>query len=964
MRKLAVRLGLLIASMAMVAIPLLVFAEDGPGGQGHPAQLDPNVSPLAKPKYPRLDSQLNRMVEYIGQASSQAIAGHAPMYQSSSVAVTIRLSGNVPSALQFLEQGGAVPANVGPDYIEAYVPVSLLTALAGRADVLRVETIIPPQPAVTSQGTTVHGSPAWNAAGFTGAGVKVGVIDVGFQGYGALIGTELPSTVVARCYTAVGVFSSTLADCETDTVHGTAVAEAVVDIAPAATLYIANPKSATDFRNTVVWMLGQGVGVFNRSLGSGFEGPGDGTSPFSNSRLGTVDTAVAGGAVFVNSAGNYAESNWVGAYSDTNSNTWIEFSGATEINGLSLQAGQTITVQLRWEDSWSAAARDIDLTLWDSTVTSKLAFSEDPQSGVLGQVPLEWFIYTAPSTDTYYLAIQHFAGGVPSWVQMLVWGEDLTIFTPGSSLTVPADSFNPGMLAVGAANWSSTSTIESFSSLGPTTDGRFKPDIVGADRGDSVSYGPSGFAGTSQASPHVAGLAALVLQRFPVFTPAQVVSYLKDNALPRGTVPNNTWGYGFAQVSPLSPGPPTGVSAVAGDGQATVSWTASASDGGSAITQYTATSAPGGLTVSVDGSTLNATVTGLGNGTSYTFTVTATNVVGTSDPATPSNAVIPVGAPGPPTGVSAVAGNGQATVSWTAPASDGGSAITQYTATSAPGGLTAVVDGSTLNATVTGLANGTSYTFTVTATNAVGTSDPSSPSNAITPIGPPDPPTGVSAVAGDGQIAVSWTAPASDGGSAITQYTVTSDPGSVTVVEDGATLTSMVLGLANSTTYTFTVTATNAVGTSDPSVASNAATPVGPPGPPTGVSAVAGDGEANVNWTAPASDGGSAITQYTVTSDPGGVTAVEDGATLTSTVLGLANGTTYTFTVTAANEAWTSSPSAPSNPVTPAAPPTPTPIPGLTSWGMWLFAGLMGYVVLWRIRRSDRVPQRRRSTSA
>ena len=102
------------------------------------------------------------------------------------------------------------------------------------------------------------------------------------------------------------------------------------------------------------------------------------------------------------------------------------------------------------------------------------------------------------------------------------------------------------MLTVGAANWATPSTIESFSSRGPTTDGRIKPDIVGADRGDSVSYGVNGFAGTSQASPHVAGLAALVLQRYPGYTPEQVATYLKNKALGMDTVPKNTWGYGLA----------------------------------------------------------------------------------------------------------------------------------------------------------------------------------------------------------------------------------------------------------------------------------------------------------------------------------------------------------------------------------------------------------------------------------
>ncbi|MBI3043630.1 MAG: fibronectin type III domain-containing protein, partial [Betaproteobacteria bacterium] len=174
---------------------------------------------------------------------------------------------------------------------------------------------------------------------------------------------------------------------------------------------------------------------------------------------------------------------------------------------------------------------------------------------------------------------------------------------------------------------------------------------------------------------------------------------------------------------------PTAVSAVAGNAQAAVDFTPPADDGGSPITLYTVTSNPGGLQST--GTTSPITVTGLANGTSYTFTVTATNAVGTGPASAPSNSVTPLDLPGAPSSVSAVAGNGQATVSFIPPVNDGGSPITAYTATSNPSGITA--SGVASPITVTGLANGTSYTFTVTATNAVGTGLASAASNAVTP---------------------------------------------------------------------------------------------------------------------------------------------------------------------------------------------------------------------------------------
>jgi hypothetical protein len=181
---------------------------------------------------------------------------------------------------------------------------------------------------------------------------------------------------------------------------------------------------------------------------------------------------------------------------------------------------------------------------------------------------------------------------------------------------------------------------------------------------------------------------------------------------------------------------PSVVTAIGGNAQASVSWTAPSTSGGSAITSYTVTSLPGGLTATVSAPATAATVTSLSNGTSYTFTVVATNALGASAPSSPSNAVTPATVPNAPTAVTATGGNAQASVSWTAPSNNGGSAITSYAVTSLPGGLTATVSAPATTATVTGLSNGTSYTFTVVATNSVGNSVASSPSNAVTPASP------------------------------------------------------------------------------------------------------------------------------------------------------------------------------------------------------------------------------------
>lgn len=186
---------------------------------------------------------------------------------------------------------------------------------------------------------------------------------------------------------------------------------------------------------------------------------------------------------------------------------------------------------------------------------------------------------------------------------------------------------------------------------------------------------------------------------------------------------------------PFTPTAPKSLTATGGPAQATFSWSNPDSQGSSPVTGFTLTLTNGGGTYSVAAGTNSKTVTGLTNGVTYAGTVTATNAVGTSA-ASNTASVTPATAsvPGAPTGVSATAGDGQATVTFTAPASNGGSNIIGFTATSTPGGLTGSISGATAAPiSVPGLTNGTAYTFTVHATNVVGNSAESSASNSVTP---------------------------------------------------------------------------------------------------------------------------------------------------------------------------------------------------------------------------------------
>ncbi|GAA5039048.1 fibronectin type III domain-containing protein [Microbacterium fluvii] len=363
---------------------------------------------------------------------------------------------------------------------------------------------------------------------------------------------------------------------------------------------------------------------------------------------------------------------------------------------------------------------------------------------------------------------------------------------------------------------------------------------------------------------------------------------------------------GSVTIERNAPSEPRSVTATASDAAATVSWTTPAKTGAiyGRLYKYTVTAAPGGQTVVVDGTEHTAQFSGLTNGTAYSFTVVASNGFGDSPASASSNTVTPgaaATAPGAPTGVTANPGNAQAVVSFTAPTADGGSPITGYTVTASPGGAKATVAASARSATVSGLANGTTYTFTVTAANAIGSSPASAPSAAVTPITTPSAPRSPAATSGSKTATVTWTAPSSTGGSTISGYEVTASPGGKKVTVSGTARSASVTGLTNGTAYTFTVKAKNAAGPSAASAKTSAVTPSTVTSAPRSVKATAGTKKATVSWTAPSSTGGATVTNYKVTASPGGKSVTVSGSARKATVTGLKSGTKYTFTVKAKN---------------------------------------------------------------
>jgi len=386
------------------------------------------------------------------------------------------------------------------------------------------------------------------------------------------------------------------------------------------------------------------------------------------------------------------------------------------------------------------------------------------------------------------------------------------------------------------------------------------------------------------------------------------------------------------------PGSPTNVVASGATGTSLdVSWSAPTSDGGATITEYVvqarlASASSWFLSARTNSALTTFKVTGLTALTSYEFKVAAINSVGTgtySDVSSAASTV--VGAPDAPMDLDASdATSSSLNVSWFAPSANGGAAITDYVvqyrlASESSWSTFSHAVSSATSITVTGLAAASSYVFQVAAVNSEGTGDYSDPSNAVSTLAAastaPGMPTGVSASgATSSSLVVSWSAPVSDGGSAITDYLVQyrlASANSWTTFMHAVSASTFitVTGLAASSSYVFKVSAVNLIGTginTDPSspVSTLAAAVLNAPGAP-GKPVIGARTTTSVaiSWTAAAANG-SAITNYIVEYRKGTGTWTTftraDSTALSVTVNGLTKGGSYTFRVSAVSAGGTS----------------------------------------------------------
>jgi hypothetical protein len=505
--------------------------------QGKPIPLE-QVIPTMETSLQQLAAEAQRHVPQAEELASRLGID----WGEGRVCVVIETDGSL-SASAVARLGGEVLLRADAfNLVKVKIAAARLMDLASLSGVKYVRTPYHPVPVILSEGVELSGALTWQQEGYSGQGIRVAVIDGGFEGLTTALSVgELAHVVFTHDYTGDGL--------ETGGVHGTACAEIVHDMAPQAELLLMKIDNDVDLANAVSDAISQGADVITHSMGWFNTNFYDGTGTIAQ----IAAQAVNSGILWVNSAGNSAGKHWEGDWQDTDGDGWLDFAPGDEENTFYLEVGQMISLYFTW-DAWPATDQDYDLYLvneWGNTVAESTWY----QNGT--QEPAERIFYTALAGNYGIKVAAYYAPDHPR--MELFCSRALEYTVSESSITAPANA--PFVLTVGAIDWHNweTGPQESFSSQGPTNSSQYaasiiKPDICGADAVSGMSYGSS-FKGTSATSPQVAGAAALVWSKYPHWSATDVRDWLESNAVDMGA-----WGkdniYGYGRLSlPLSSDP-------------------------------------------------------------------------------------------------------------------------------------------------------------------------------------------------------------------------------------------------------------------------------------------------------------------------------------------------------------------------------------------------------------------------
>jgi hypothetical protein len=362
-----------------------------------------------------------------------------------------------------------------------------------------------------SQGLERQGADVLSRVSDGGAGLTIAVLDLGFgqnlarlQGLGEM---PPPGQVETISFDAANGLEGRNAY-GNRTNHGEIVTQTVFDYAPRARYLLVNYHTEADFLAAAEALIARRPDIVVHS-NSFIEGPFDGTSASARA----VDRAAATGILWFNSAGNYARLHWSGAWSDADADGDLDWPNGDNWT-FPRSPGQPTTFALSWTSPPGGVPTDLDLSLErreaDGTWTP-VAASADRQSAGL---PTAERItgYAPPVAAEYRLRVLRVSGPPPAG-PLTLFSREIPLAAigglPESSIPTPGDA--AGAIAVGAVDWRGNAR-KSYSSQGPTDDGRLKPDVVAPT--DTRIMGPAGVravGGTSNAAPNAAGAAAVVL---------------------------------------------------------------------------------------------------------------------------------------------------------------------------------------------------------------------------------------------------------------------------------------------------------------------------------------------------------------------------------------------------------------------------------------------------------------------
>ena len=499
------------------------------------------------PKHPKLALELHREIV---ESAPDGVIRAGP-----SVRVKVQIdtrAGDTASVLAGIGAAGGMVLGAIPGSIEADIPAGALEGIAARDDVRYVSQLDHlVKASVTSEGLASSGTSSWQTRGYRGKGVKIGVVDGSFADYASRQASgDLPANL-----TAIDLCSGNILKPADDGAHGTAVAEIIYDLSPEASLYlICIGDGISSLQSAVNYAKSQGIRIINFSAGYPASSRGDGRGGPGTAE-GIVADAIASGIIWVNAAGNEAERHWSGSFAASPGGQWLQFAPGIDRETLGLQYGAEVCAYLRW-DEWPFATSDYDVFLFGNDPVNPVSGSDRPS---VGAPPREGFCYPNldPSTTTFRLGIWRASGTTTPRIDLFVAGSKIDHPIASGSIVEPATLSS--VISVGAACWQ-TGVVDSYSSRGPTIDGRIKPDILGPSEVSTATYGSAagcskttGFPGTSSSAPHVAGAAALVLQANPNFTPDQVRSFLTSTATDRGAPgPDTDYGSGLLNLGPVT----------------------------------------------------------------------------------------------------------------------------------------------------------------------------------------------------------------------------------------------------------------------------------------------------------------------------------------------------------------------------------------------------------------------------